>query len=109
MTLTKASRKTVNALPAGQGVGTSVNIRYQGLPASQPALRIRYPGSVLFAQMDKEYVALPKIEKKKRAGDKPSHRVLKFFTRKASATGCPKLDQQLPHRSVVPEPLTSGE
>jgi hypothetical protein len=36
---------------------------------------------MLFAQIDSAYVVLPKIAKKNNAGDKPSHRVLKFFTR----------------------------
>lgn len=50
------------------------------LPANQPAFLIRYPRSILSAQIDHAYVVFPNIAKKKRAGDKPSHRVLKFFT-----------------------------
>ena len=35
---------------------------------------------MLLAQMDRAYVVFPRMEKKKRAGDKPSHLVLMFFT-----------------------------
>ena len=62
-TLTNMSRNTVRALPA-----------------SQPPFLIRYSRVILFAQIDSAYVVFPQMEKKKSAGDSPSHRVLKFFT-----------------------------
>jgi len=35
---------------------------------------------MLSLQMDSAYVTFPNIEKKKRAGDRPSHRVFGFLT-----------------------------
>lgn len=41
---------------------------------------MRYSLSVLLARIDEEYAVFPHMAKKKRAGDKPSHLVLKFLT-----------------------------
>lgn len=51
-----------------------------GLPANQLAFNIRYSVSILLTQIDNAYVTLPNTAKKNRAGDKPSHLVLKFLT-----------------------------
>jgi hypothetical protein len=54
--------------------------RLVGVPANQLAFIIRYSVSILLAQIENAYVTLPNIAKKNRAGDKPSHLVLKFLT-----------------------------
>ena len=56
------------------------NILYRGVPANQLAFIMRYSVSILLAQIDNAYVTLPNTAKKNRAGDKPSHLVLKFLT-----------------------------
>ncbi len=50
------------------------------VPANQLAFVIRYSVSILLTQIENTYVTLPNNAKKNRAGDKPSHLVLKFLT-----------------------------
>lgn len=57
-------------------------------PAIQLPFLIRYPRSVEAANIDKTYATLPNIANTKRAGDSPSHLVLKFLAVNGTIRSC---------------------